>query len=323
MGSIAPLFVVAGDDDHLLRHKLDRLLADLRGDNPELAVELHDAAELADLPELRTESLFGGDRVVVIRGAESLKAGLQAQIDEHLDHLEWATASLVLVVRGSSAGKLGKAAEQHGELIQASTPAPWEHKRWIQLVEYELRLLGRKAEPAAMQALYDAAGNDPSTIASKAAQAVAATAGDAPLTVVDVEAAVDGHGNLGAMALADAVEQRDPAAAIVALRGSLEAGEHPLPLVATVTTRVRQLLAVRGGHDAATAGVSPGRHRMLQQAARRFNPGELGWMHDRLAQADLDLKGSDLPDELILELAIIETATAREVGAPWNPAVPA
>ncbi|HEX9889071.1 MAG TPA: DNA polymerase III subunit delta [Nitriliruptorales bacterium] len=323
MAPLAPLYLVAGDDDHLLRHKLDRLLADLRDGRPDLIVDIHDAFETADLPDLRTVSLFGDERVVVLRGAEKLKAGLAGQVEDHLESLDHASATLVLVVRGSAAGKLARAAQEHGEVVEASSPAPWKHDQWLRLVEYELRLLGRPAQPAAVQALYDAAGQDPSTIASKVSQVVAATPGDGPLTLQDVEATVEGHGNLGGMALADAVEQRDPAAALVTLRGAIESGEHPLPLLAVVTNRVRQLLAVRGGHDAASAGVSPGRHRMLQQAARRFNPGELAWIHDRLAQADLDLKGSDLPDDVILELAIIDAASAREVGAPWIPAVPA
>lgn len=323
MAPLASLYLVAGDDDHLLRHKLDRLLADLREGRPELDVDVHDASETVDLPDLRTVSLFGDERVVVLRGAERLKAGVAAQVEEHIQELANAAATLVLVVNGSTAGRLARLARQHGEVIEAARPKPWEHDRWLRLVEYELRTLGRKATPDAVQALYDAAGQDAATIASKAAQAVGASAGEAPLTLEDVESTVEGHGHLGGMALADAVERRDPTAALVALRGALESGEHPLPLLYSVITRVRQLLAVRGGHDARTAGVSPGRHRMLQQAARRFSPGELGWIHDRLAQADLDLKGSDLPDHTVIELAIVDVATDREVGAPWNPLVPA
>jgi DNA polymerase III subunit delta len=86
-----------------------------------------------------------------------------------------------------------------------------------------------------------------------------------------------------------------------------------------LTFRIRQLLQVRSGAAPKEAGVSPGQHRRLKALAAAFNPGELAWCHDRLAQLDVDLKGAELPDDLLLELAIIEVASPREVGLPFNP----
>jgi DNA polymerase III subunit delta len=79
------------------------------------------------------------------------------------------------------------------------------------------------------------------------------------------------------------------------------------------------LLQVRSGASPKEAGVSPGQHRRLKGLAAAFNPGELAWCHDRLAQLDVDLKGAELPDHLLLELAIIEVDSPREVGLPFNP----
>ncbi|MGH3443226.1 MAG: hypothetical protein ACRDUY_14540, partial [Nitriliruptorales bacterium] len=123
----------------------------------------------------------------------------------------------------------------------------------------------------------------------------------------------------GGFALADAIAERDPAAALVALRGAVEAGQDPLALMGAITYRMRQLLQVRGGAGPEEAGMSKGQHRHVERAAARFGPGELAWCHDRLARTDLELKSSPLPPDLVLEVAVVELATPRDVGAPWNP----
>jgi len=156
-------------------------------------------------------------------------------------------------------------------------------------------------------------------IASKVGSVCAAHPQVATLTGEHVDSAVEGHGRRSGFAIADAVAERDAAAALVAVRGSLEAGDAPLAVLGALTYRMRQLLQVRSGASPKEAGLSPGQHRRLQGLAGAFHPGELAWCHDRLAQLDVDLKGSELPDALLLELAIIEVATPREVGLPWNP----
>ncbi len=315
----APVFFIVGDDDHLLRRASERVLADLRASEPDLDIEHLDAGEADELPELRTASLFGGGRCVVIRRLEAPKAALKEQLEDYCTSPD-PEATLVLIARGTQRiPKLAKLATSAGEKIEVARPTPWDTKGWQRLVSDEFRTAGRKADAAAIDALLEVAGVDPAIIASKVSQLAAVKGPNETITVEDVEKTIEGHGNRGAFAVADAVEQRDPGEAIVALRGALEAGEAPLAVLGALTSRFRHLLGARAGLDARTIRVSPGRHRMLSQAARRFNPGELAWCHDRLAQADLDLKGSDLPSDLLIELAVIEVATAREVGRPWNP----
>jgi DNA polymerase-3 subunit delta len=203
--------------------------------------------------------------------------------------------------------------------VDVKAPAAWDDRGWERLVGEEFRRLRRKADATAIAALLAHAGTDPATIASKVGSVCAAAPDAAVLTAEHVDAAVEGHGRRSGFAIADAVAERDAAAALVAVRGSLAAGEAPLAIVGALTFRFRQLLQVRSGASPKDAGVSPGQHRRLQALAGAFGPGELAWCHDRLAQLDVDLKGAELPDELLLELAIVELATPREVGLPFNP----
>lgn len=314
-----PVYLLAGDDELLLARALEGLLDELRADDPELDVALSDVSEIDHLPELRTASLFGGRTCVILRGAEALSGDLKREVEAYL---EAPADDAVMVVVARGIGRIQKVARQakaHGRRIDVKAPPDWDDRAWDGIVADELARLDRQADTAAIAALRSHAGTDTQGIASRVAQVVAAAEAGARITAADVERVVEGHGRQSGFAIADAVADRDPAGALVALRGALDTGDAPLAVLGAVVYRFRQLLQVRGGASASEAGISPAQHRRLAAISGRFNPGELAWCHDRLARLDLDLKGSDLPDELILELGLIDVATSRQPGAPWNP----
>jgi DNA polymerase III subunit delta len=316
---MSPVHLLAGDDDLLLQRELERVLAALRGADPELTVEIHDASETPHLPELRTASLFGGRTCLVLRGVETLSGDLKVEVEDYLAAPS-DDAVLVLVARGvGKVQKIAKLAKANGQRSDVKAPADWDDRGWDRLVGEEFRRRGRTADASAIAAIRGHAGTVASAVASKVAQVCAGEPAAPTLTAEHVERTVEGHGKVSGFAVADAVADRDPGAALVALRGALEAGEAPLALLGAVTYRFRQLLQVRGGADARSAGVSPGQFRRIQAIAAGFGPGELAWCHERLAQLDVDLKGSELPDHLVLELGVLELATSRQVGRPWNP----
>jgi DNA polymerase III subunit delta len=112
---MAPVHLLAGDDDLLLQRELERVLADLREQDPELAVEVHDVTETDHLPELRTASLFGGRTCVVLRGAEALSGDLKYEVESYLESPS-DDAVLVLVARGvGKVQKIAKLAKANGE----------------------------------------------------------------------------------------------------------------------------------------------------------------------------------------------------------------
>jgi DNA polymerase III subunit delta len=320
---MTPLLLLAGTDDLLLQRELQRQLDELRREDPELDVNVHDVTELDHLPELRTASLFGGRTCVVLRGVEQLagdaRAALRAEVEAYLEAPS-DDAVLVLVARGvGKVQRLAKLAAARGTRVDVATPAEWDQRAWDRLVGEEFRRLGRRADATAIAAIRSHAGIEPAEIASKVATVCAASPQDATVTAEHVEASVAGSGRVSGFAIADAVAERDPAAALVALRGALDAGEAPLALLGALVFRFRQLLLVRAGASAKDANTSPGQHRRLDGLTRGFNPGELAWCHDRLARLDVQLKSAEVPDELLLELAVLEVATSRTVEAPFNP----
>jgi len=319
-----PVLLFNGDDDLLLQRAVEEWIAQVRATDADADVSVVDATEIEHLPELRTTSLFGGRAYVVIRGVEAVAGGLKAELEQYLaDPSNQAT--LLLVARGiGRIPKIAKLASASGERVDVKRPTDWDDRGWSTLISGEFARLGRQVDAAAIAAIRAHAGADTTTIASQVSSVCAATTGDGAITVTDVEAIVEGQGRATGFAIADAVAERDPAAALIALRGALNAGEAPLALLGALVFRSRQLLQVRAGASPKEAGMSPGQHRRVQALSRAFGPGELAWCHDRLSELDLELKGSELPDDLMLEAAVIELATARTVGRPWNPmAVPA
>ncbi len=256
---------------------------------------------------------------MVLRGVEGLSGDLKYEVETYLESPS-EDAVLVLVARGvGKVQKIAKLAKQRGERSDVKAPADWDDRGWDRLVGEEFRRLKRKADASAIAALRAHAGTVPGVIASKVGQVCAAEPSAPTITADHVEATVEGHGKVSGFTVADAVVDREPGTAIVALRGALESGEAPLALLGALTYRFRQLLQIRGGADAKSAGVPPGQFKRLQGLAGRFGPGELAWCHDRIAQLDVDLKGSELPADLVLELGVIELATSRSVGRPFNP----
>lgn len=313
---MSTVHLLTGDDDLLLQRATERLLADLTAADPELAVETHDASELDALPELRTQSLFGGRVCAVIRGLHAAREDLRDEVESYLASPD-PEAILVLVALGTQKiQRIARRAKEVGEVVKVERPPDWRANEWQAIVTEEFRRAGRGASRDAVTAILDHAGLDPAVIASKVAQVVASTQAS-EVSAADVEQVVEGHGRRSGFDLADAVADRDAGRAITLLRGSLEAGEAPLALMGALSYRFRQLQQARGG----VLKGSPGQANRLRAVARaNFTTGELAWCIDRLAQLDVDLKGNtDLPPELALEFAVVDLATPREVGLPWNP----
>lgn len=317
---MTPVLIVNGDDDLLVMRETDRHVGALKAADADLDVQRYDVSELEHLPELRTTSLFGGRSCVVLRGAEGLAGSLKAEVEAYVESPS-PDSVLVLAARGTSKiQKIAKLVKAQGERVDVRTPAEWDDRGWDRLVGEEFRRLRRKADATAIAAIREHAGSSPTAIASQVSSVCSTHPGVPVLAAEHVHDVVTGHGRASGFAVADAIARRDPVEALTALRGALDAGEAPLAVLGALTWKVRQLLLARSGSSAKDVGLrSAGQFRRVKAEASRFNPAELAWAHDRLARLDLELKGGELPDDVAIEIAVLELASSREVGAPFNP----
>lgn len=309
------LFV--GPEELLLRRAAERRVDELRAWAEAEAgdLDLADvrAAEVRErgLPDLRTASLFGGVRVLLVREAHDLPAEAAAALAAQVDG--GGEAHVLLLASGTQRIQtLARKVKAVGGRIEVAPPREWEDRKWAALVAEEFRRHGRSAAPEAVAAILDHAGLDVAGIAEKVAQAAAASPGGR-VDAKAVEAVVVGHGSRGSFAVADAMCDRDGAHAVALLRGVLESGDDPVMVLGALVYRLRSIVAVAGKLEPARVGlnVSAGQARRLQGLRRNFGPGELSHAYRVLADADREIKGGELPPPFVLERAVLEVATRR------------
>ncbi len=306
------MYLLTGSEELLLRRAADALLDDLHGREPDLDVTDVRADDLPDarLPDLRTPSLLGTRRAVVVRDAHQLPAGAVAELDAEVDRGSSEAVVVLLATRVGRLGGLSKRLQRLGGRIDVSPPRPWEEAKWARLVTDEFGRHQRVADRAAVTALLRHAGTDVPVIVEKVAQVVA-TAPPGRVTAEHVEAVVVGHGSKGSFAVADAMCDRQPARALELLRGVLEDGDDPVLALGALAYRLRSIVAVAGGLEPQAVGlkVSAGQARRLRAVRANFGAGELTRAYRTLAWADQQIKGGQLPPALVVELAVVSIAT--------------
>jgi DNA polymerase-3 subunit delta len=304
--------LLVGPEELLLRRAATDIVEEQRTAHGEVDVVDVRAAELPDgrMPDLRTPSLFGDPRIVIVRDAEGLPADTTKGL---LAELDGPAIDVTLVLLATGKGRLQKLAKRIndlGGLREVGPPKEWDNKGWERHVSEEFARHGRTADRSGVAAVLSHAGLDVGTIAEKVAQVCAAAPAGA-VTAEAVDAVVVGHGSRGSFAVADAMCDRNPAQALELLRGVLEGGDDPVMVLGALTYRLRSLVAVAGRLDGRQVGVNvtPGQTRRLQAIRRNFGPGELTEAYARLAEADAEIKGGELLPALAIERAVVAIAT--------------
>ena len=306
-----PIRLLVGPEELLLRRAAETLLDELRAGGTLDVTDLR-ATELKDreLPDLRTASLFGEPRAVLIRDAQELPAPAAAAL---LAELDAAPPDATVILLASGTGKIQKLAakvKERGGRTDIVPPKEWDAKGWAGFVTEEFRRHRRTADAAAVGAILAHAGLDVAAIVEKVRQ-VAAAAPAGTVNAAQVDALVVGHGSRGSFAVADAMCDRNPTQALELLSGVLESGDEPVMVLGALVYRLRSLVAVAGQLDPKSVGVniSPGQARRLQAVRRNFGPGELTAAYAQLARADFEIKSGELPARFILERAVVAVAT--------------
>ncbi len=323
----APVYLVRGDDDVILRDAARELIHRLLGDlDAGLAVEdmgrerfqVTDGSEPSITPLVQaaqTPPFLTDRRVVVGRDLEVFTraeqvAPLVAYIEDPLP-----TTSLVLVwAQGRVPRSLTDALRAHGG-EQVDTSPGRKIAAWV---EEQLRDARLQVDRPGTELLVRWLGDDPQRLVGLDATLVGAFGEGARLGVEDIEPFLGEGGGVPPWELTDALDRGDIATALGKLRRMLDGGgRHPLVVMATLHGHYARMLQldgapVRGEKDAAEllgirGSTFPAR-KALQQARR------LG--HDRivdavslLAAADLDLRGAKAwPEDLVLEVLVARLA---------------
>lgn len=333
-GQPAPVYLVVGEEEELVERAVaaisERLLR--HGDGQQLARERIDGAS-ADAAQvdmaLRSGSLFAGRRLVLVAGAQQMRVEELAKLEQVLAACS-TVATLLLQARGldlrsrdpkkarlaRALQKLAKAVEQAGGVVvECPRPRARDLPRWI---ERALQQRGLSADARACQAIADAVGEDIGAIERAAEKLLLLRGGPGPVDEQQVVEVVADTRVQNIFDLTDAVGRGEPGRALQVLDGALREGDHPLALLTHLTRHIRNLALVdagaRQGVDAdelrRRLGLHPFVIKKCLSQRRRFSQATLARALQALAQADLALKSSGRPAELVLERLVLQLAGA-------------
>lgn len=267
------------------------------------------------MDELRTVSMFGDRRIVVIEDADEFVTKHRAALEKYVDKPA-KKALLVLDVKSwPSNTRLAKKVAEVGLDLDCNALKQAELLKWLS--EHAQAAHGKKLSRDAAQALIELRGLELGHLDQELAK-LSAYAGDKPdIDRAAVVKLVGGWKAETTWSMLDAVRDAHLDEAFHLLDKLLIAGEHPLRLLGSVNYSYRPLArateATRQGQqlpDALTeAGVRPMSLGPSQQYLKRIGRPRAERIWQWLLNADRDLKGSSqLPDRIIMERLLWQLA---------------
>ena len=297
---------------------MSRLLAQARQQDPSTEISTIEAAayESHQLDTLVSPSLFGEPKLVLVPALEQMNDALLADL---LSYVSAPDPGVVVLLRHNG-GQRGR------RLLDALAESPYpvvtigavkSARDKAALVGSDVRRAGRRMEPEAVGALVDALGSDLRELCSAVDQLVADTRGTITLQAVNTYYA--GRFEATGFTVADAAAAGNVAKAITALRHAIATGTEPVPIVAALAMKIRQLarVAAAGGRR----GVGPKELGMAPWQVDRARRELSGWSDDALAaaivavaRADAEVKGESRDPVHAVERAVLTICRARGSG---------
>jgi len=296
----------------------DRAISEIiKGDTTATVTQLTAGEfEAGAISDALAPSLFGENRIIVIREINDLTADLSEEVSDYLE----APDEGVHLVLWHKGGVKGKALLDKIKKLKPTTIACDVLKKDGEKADFiraEFSRLGRKASTEAVQALIDSLGSDLREMSGAISQLASDTA---PEKIIDESVVAKfQHGRIETSGydVADAAIDGNREAALVALRNALDTGTDPVLITSALAGSLRTLAKVSGvsrglkSFDLASSlGLPPWQIDKARRQLGKWTPATLAGAVVAVAQADADIKGAAVDPIHSLERAII-AITAR------------
>ncbi len=205
--------------------------------------------------------------------------------------------------------------EERGYVKRFDPPDAKALPRWI---ERHVRKHGGEIEPQAAQQLAAVVGADLRLLDQEIAKLVTYTDAERAITRADVDTVVPYAQAAIVFDLVDALGQRDGRTAAQMLHRLLDAGEHPLGLLAMIARQFRLLIQVKelkaeGATQrdiAKRLGIHPFPAGKLYNQATNFTTAQLEAVHRHLLDTDVVIKSGEIEAEVALDLLVAGLAAS-------------
>ncbi|HVY11052.1 MAG TPA: DNA polymerase III subunit delta [Mycobacteriales bacterium] len=278
------------------------------------------AAELTSdlLMELASPSLFGDERVLLVRSLQDLPK----DVVDTLVSIAEDDATELRIVGSHAGGAKGKAVLEALKGIGATVvPVPRisSLRDREQFVIDEVKAAGGRMDREAAADLVAAVGTDLRELATASAQ-LAADVGRS-VGVAEVALYYRGRAESSGFTVADRAVEGNAAAAIETLRWAFATGLDPVLVSSSLAANLRLIAQVaaagQGSPDAVAArlGMPAWKVRRAQDWLRRWRPDALARAVRAVAAADADLKGAGDDAAYAVERAVLMVAEAANSAA--------
>jgi DNA polymerase-3 subunit delta len=199
--------------------------------------------------------------------------------------------------------------EETGYVKRFDPPGDKALPRWI---KKRVHKYGGEIEPQAVQQLAAVVGTDLRLLDQEIAKLVTYVDAERAITRADVDAVVPYAQAAVVFDLVDALGQRDGRTAAQTLHRLLDAGEHPLGLLAMIVRQFRLLIQVKEMKaEGATPpdiakrlGIHPFPARKLTTQATHFTAAQLEAVYRHLLDTDVAIKSGEIEAEVALDLLV-------------------
>ncbi len=313
---LAPVVLILGPEGLLADRAADRIRALAHEADPQVERTDISAAsyQAGQLDVLASPSLFGEARLVIVPDLENLSDALAKDL---LDYIAAPAPDVWLLLRHPGGNARGK------KVIDAVTKAGFpvipadklkNDKDKLALLLSDAKEAGRRLDKDAAQALVDALGNDVRSMAAALAQLMADVQGR--ITVDHVRKYHSGRVEATGFEVADAAVAGQSARALTLLRHALATGIDPVPIVAALALKIRQMakVSVAGSSGPQALGMAPWQIDRARKDLRGWSDTSLAAAVNAIALADEEVKGASRDPERAVEKAVITLCRLRGPG---------
>lgn len=306
-----PLILLSGPDDYIASRAFDMLRKQASAREGIEMTRLSAASyEPGELLMATSSSLFSSANLVEIQDLATMNDFF---LRDALAYLKDIAPENVLIMHhsGQRGKKLIDALKQANALVVDCQPLKRDADK-IDFVIAEFKAAKRRITNDAVKALVAAVGSSLAELGASCQQLIADTSGAVDQDLVDRY--YGGRVEATAFKVADAAIAGNAQQALATLRHALDTGTDPIPVVATLAMKVRQLAKVLGVNEPAAKlagelGMAPWQVQAAQQQARGWKRTDLADCIEKVALTDAMLKGGSRSAAYALEQAVLFIAT--------------
>lgn len=323
-GSLEPVYVLVGTERLLIERAADAVRKVVDEDGvPGFNVELFDGKGLEAskvIAAARTLPMMADRRFVLIRHADAMSPSEQNALAAYLEDPSESACLVVTASKLDGRAKLAKTAKKRGFLVDAK---PLRGRELRAFVRAEAKGRGHVIAGDAIETLLDAAGDDLATLDDAVERLSLFVGAGQRIGTDEVLACVTRVRVDSIWSLVDAIGMKDRKKGMAAAHSLLADREPPLRLLAMaarqlrIVARMREALSegLRPQEAARRAGAPPFKANDLTHSARQFTADSLGEAFRLIAEADMALKSSKRPGDVILQDAVMALCADRRDAA--------